>query len=289
VTPSVEGAPRVVCIGGGHGLAVTLRACQPWAGDLTAIVSVADDGGSSGRLRASHPKLPAPGDLRRCLTTLAAPDRATVAAALERRLQGGELDGHAVGNLLLLALTDELGDFDAAVAATATLLGVTASVLPASIEAVDLVGTTTAAGEDVRGQVAVEAAAESVRTVRLDPPDPQVPKAAIVALAEADLVVLGPGSLLGSVLAAVVAPALLGGLGGSKATTVLVLNLRSAEDDVAALRRHGVEPDVVVADPAAPPPAGLGSARLVVAGVARPGGLAHDPEQLGAVLAGLSR
>jgi uncharacterized cofD-like protein len=261
-------APRVVCIGGGHGLAVTLRACRPWAGELAAIVSVADDGGSSGRLRADHPLLPAPGDLRRCLTTLADPGRATLAAALEHRVEG-----HAVGNLVLLALSDELGDFDAAVAALAETLGVTAQVFPAANEAVELVGN----GRDavVRGQVAIEAD-PTVHTVRLDPPDPDVPKAAVEAIEAADLVVLGPGSLYGSVLAAVVATGIREALARTAATVVLVHNLRidgPDPDHVAVLRRHGIDPDAVIE-------AG--------AEVARPNGLAHDPERLGAALQGLS-
>lgn len=271
--------PRVVCIGGGHGLAVTLRACRPWAGQLTAIVSVADDGGSSGRLRADHPGLPAPGDVRRCLTTLAAPDRAMLAAALERRV-----DGHAVGNLVLLALTQELGDFDAAVAEVAATLGVApnATVLPAATESVDLVGLVGlvdpdgGATREIRGQVAIEAAADRVRAVRLEPSDPDVPKAAIEAIDAADLVVLGPGSLYGSVLAAVVAPSIQRAVTATAARTVLVQNLRShtsGDDPVEALRRHGVEPDVVID---------------ATARIARPNGLAHDPDRLGAALRSLS-
>lgn len=258
---------RVVCIGGGHGLAVTLRACRSWADDLTAIVSVADDGGSSGRLREANPLLPAPGDIRRCLTTLADPARATLAAALERRLD----DGHAVGNLVLLALTEELGDFDAAVAALGETLGVTAQVLPASTESVELVGN-----GGVRGQVAIEAE-PTVHTVALDPPDPQVPKAALEAIDAADLIVLGPGSFYGSILAAVVAPAIQRAIRAAPAaTTVLVRNLRSDgpdPDHVAVLRRHGVDPDVVI-EP--------------TQHVARPHGLAHDPEKLGQALRDLS-
>jgi uncharacterized cofD-like protein len=262
----------IVCIGGGHGLSVTLRACRPWAGDLTAIVSVADDGGSSGRLRAEHPLLPAPGDIRRCLTTLADPARTTMAAALERRIAGGDDDiaGHAVGNLVLLALADELGDFDAAVAALAETLGVTAQVLPASTEAVELIGNGT-----VRGQVAVEAD-PSVHTVRLDPPDPDVPKAAIEAIDAADLVVLGPGSFYGSVLAAVVAPKITAALQASSARTVLVHNLRTDgpdPDHVAVLRRHGIEPDIVIEPDA---------------DIARPHGLAHDPAKLGRAISALA-
>jgi uncharacterized cofD-like protein len=280
--------PRVVAIGGGHGLAVTLRACRPWARELTAIVSVADDGGSSGRLRATWPKLPAPGDIRRCLTSLAAPERATVAAALERRLVGGELDGHAAGNLLLLALTDQVGDFDAAVSELATLLGVTAKVLPAAVEAVELVGS--GASGEVRGQVAVEATPD-VRNVRLDPADPEVPKAALAAIADAELIVLGPGSFYGSVLAAVVAPAIVAAMHDAPGRCVLVHNLRSPgapDDHVEGLRRHGIEPDVVVAHPGTMPASGPADVEVVTADVADSTGLAHDSERLGAVLAGLS-
>ena len=103
------------------------------------------------------------------------------------------------------------------------MLGVVATVLPASVEAVDLVGS--GPSGDVRGQVAVEAA-RGIRSVRLDPPDPEVPKAAVEALAGADLIVLGPGSLYGSVLAAVVAPAIRRAVSDSPAATVLVQNLR---------------------------------------------------------------
>lgn len=275
----MTGPRRVVCIGGGHGLAVTLRACRPWAAELTAIVSVADDGGSSGRLRAQHPSLPAPGDIRRCLTTLADPSRATLAAALERRIAADDetVAGHAVGNLVLLALTEELGDFDAAVAALGETLALPAGtqVVPAAREPVELVGVTSQGAAVVRGQVAIEAD-PAVHTVRLDPPDPEVPKAAIEAIEAAHLVVLGPGSFYGSVLAALVAPTIREAVAATDATTVLVHNLRTDgpdPDHVAVLRRHGIDPDVVV--PPGPE-------------VARPHGLAHDPEKLGRELRGLS-
>lgn len=265
----------MVAIGGGHGLAVTLRACRPWAGDLTAVVSVADDGGSSGRLRADHPGLPAPGDLRRCLTTLAAPEHELLAAALERRFTAGELAGHPAGNVLLASLVAECGDLSAAAGVLAATLGVREAVLPCTDEAVHLVARTS--GGEVVGQVAVEATGAVLR-LRLDPPDPATPQPVLEAVAAADLVVLGPGSFYGSVLAALAAPSLQRAVAASPGRRVLVHNLFAVEtvdDRVRVLAEHGVPVDAVLVH-------GDGS------DLARPNGLAHDPEKLGAALRGLS-
>jgi uncharacterized cofD-like protein len=274
---------RVVAIGGGHGLAATARACRPWA-DLTVIVSVADDGGSSGRLRQAHPGLPAPGDLRRCLTALADPSRASLAASLERRLDSGDDIGHPPGNLVLAALVAETGDLESAAAVLASALGVAASVLPAAEVAVDLVGRT--ATGDVIGQVAVEAAG-GIEAIKLEPPDPPVPKQALTALAAADLVVLGPGSFFGSVVAPLGAPRLQAAVEASPGRRVLVHNLFSAApvaQRLATLADHGVGVDVVVVQ-VGTPVAGLpGTVEVVEADVARPNGLAHDPARLGPVL-----
>ena len=284
--------PSVVAVGGGHGLAATLRACVPWTRALTAIVSVADDGGSSGRLRAATGQ-PAPGDLRRCLTALADSRHRALAAALERRFTGGDVDGHAAGNLVLSALAAELGeDLTAAAEEVATLLGIPSHVvvLPASTTAVDLVGTT-AGGMSVRGQVAVEAT-DGVEHVHLDP-DPAAPPAALDAVAEADAVVLGPGSLYGSVLAATVVPDLVKALASTPARRVLVCNLRTRTPETAgydvaahvdALRRHDVHPDVVLVQPGSLPTGAVDGVDVVEADVAGPTGLAHDPALLGDAL-----
>jgi uncharacterized cofD-like protein len=281
------GGPRVVAVGGGHGLAASLRACATYAAELTAIVSVADDGGSSGRLRAET-GLPAMGDIRRCLTELAAPDQHDVAAALELRF-----DGHTAGNLLLAGLADAHG-FLGAVRRLGELLGVGAAVLPATTEPVELVAETVL-GETVRGQVAVQTA-KGVVTVALDPPKPDPPAAVLAAIAAADQVVLGPGSLFTSVLAALAVPAVADAVVASTARCVFVCNLRPQEPETAgydvaahlgALRRHGVVPDVVVAHPGAMATGAVGEVRVERADVARRHGLAHDPAKLGAVLAGL--
>lgn len=267
--------PSIVAIGGGHGLAVTLRACRDWAGSLTAVVSVADDGGSSGRLRAAQPGLPAPGDLRRCLTTLAATERSLLATALERRFESGELAGHPAGNLVLAALVAECGELSSAAAVLGQALGVDAVVVPATDEPVHLVARTPSG--EVVGQVAIEASG-AVHRLRVEPPDPATPAAALAALASADLVVIGPGSFYGSVLAAVAAPSMQRAVAGSPGRRVLVHNLfavETADDRRRVLADHGVPVDDVLVHGAD-------------VDLARPNGLAHDPAKLAAALRGLS-
>ena len=146
-----EARPSVVAIGGGHGTAVTLKAARRYAGQLTGIVSVADDGGSSGRLRELL-NVVALGDIRKCLVALAEHDSA-LAAAFERRYDEGELAGHALGNLILLGLIDVTGDLVQGVREAALLLGAQGDVLPATTEPVVLKAES--AQGTVAGQVAV--------------------------------------------------------------------------------------------------------------------------------------
>jgi len=284
------GAPRVVAIGGGHGLAQSLRAARQYACELTAVVSVADDGGSSGRLRELL-SIPAPGDLRRCIGALL-PEASPLAEALEHRFASGELAGHAFGNLLIAALASMTGDFVSGVEEAARMLGAVGRVLPATVVPVVLKAQT-ASGELI-GQVRVSRGGE-IATVSLVPPDAAPPPAVLQAIAEADQIVLGPGSLFTSVLAACVVPGIREGLRAARARRVYVANLReqlpeTAGFDVArlleSLRAHGVEVDVVVADPAA---LALGEfpddVALEIADVAGAGFREHDPKLLGAELA----
>jgi uncharacterized cofD-like protein len=282
--------PRVVALGGGHGLSATLRAVRQYAGDVCAIVSVADDGGSSGRLR-QHLDMPAPGDLRRCLVALADP-ASLWTRAFEHRFDGGELDGHAFGNLVIAGLTAATGDFGTALEEAGRLLGVSGRVLPATREPVVLKAE--AEGVSVEGQTAVQAAGR-ISGVSLVPADPEPPAAALEVIGAADQVVIGPGSLFTSVLAVIAVPALCRALATTRGRKVYVANLRqqvpeTSGYDVAAhvdaLHDHGLEVDVVVCDPDGLPRGDLGRP-YVEARTARSDGLAHDPDRLARTLAGL--
>lgn len=278
---TVDGGPRVVAIGGGHGLAMSLRAIDTYAGHLTAVVATGDDGGSSGRLRAELP-MPAPGDLRRCLSALAADE--TMAAGFEHRFGAGSLEGHAVGNLLLAGLVDAGHDLLAAADLAGRWLGLDPQrvrVLPATIQPVELVATTSDA--EVRGQVAVDEAS-GVRSVGFDPPSPTVPDDALDSIAAADQIVLGPGSFFTSVLAAAAIPPVAKAIEAAAAPVVLVANLDAdPADHVATLAAHGITADAVVVN-AGSTPTERTDVRVLEADIVRPHGRAHDPDLLAAVL-----
>lgn len=289
--------PRVVAIGGGHGLAMLLKAVGTYAGHTTAIVATGDDGGSSGRLRACIP-MPAPGDLRRCIAAVS-PNR-ELAEAMEHRFTDGDLAGHAVGNLVLAGLVDAGHDLVAAAAALSRWLGVdpeVMQVLPATDAPIDLVAETPEG--TVRGQVEIEAAGRLVH-IAVDPADPPVPAAATTALQQADQIVLGPGSFYTSVLAAAVVPGIQRAIAERRGRFVFVANLQADETGVKdvdlaghlrVLGLHDLTPDVVVTQRGGLPLGDVGTAapevQVVEADVDRPHGLAHDSDLLGAVLAGL--
>jgi uncharacterized cofD-like protein len=296
--PGGSRAPRVVAVGGGHGLAATIRAVRRYAGRVTAVVATADDGGSTGRLRRGM-ALPAPGDVRRCLEAMAGGEGPLV-RALDYRFPATDVEGHALGNLLLAGLTAVTGDFLAAVDEAARLLGLDpdeARVVPATVEPVEL-RATTAAGAEVTGQVRVSEATDVERvwvTREGGGVCPPAPACVVEALAEADQVVLGPGSLYSSVLAAAATDDVREAVAKGPGRRVYVCNLRAEATEargydvaahVAALARHGIEPDVVVVQPGALPRGDVG-ARVVEADVARPHGLAHDSEKLAKTLASL--
>lgn len=295
------GGPKVVAVGGGHGQAVTLRAARRYAGELTAVVTVADDGGSTGRLRREL-GIVAPGDLRTCLVALSAPD-STLARAFDHRLAGvggngaadpgpREVRGHALGNLVLAGLMDVTGDVQAAVDEAAALLGAVGRVVPATYASVVLAADT--AEGAVEGQVAVMRSPH-IRRVSLVPPDPPAAPAAVGAIEAADQVVLGPGSLYTSVLAAAAVPGVADALRRTAARRVYVANLRpqAAETEgydvaahVAALAAHGVPVDVVLCDTAGIA-LGQPGVRVVDVPLAKPNGLAHDADRLAEFLVDL--
>jgi uncharacterized cofD-like protein len=282
--------PRVVAVGGGHGLAATLRAARRYAGTLTAVVSVADDGGSSGRLRRQLGIIP-PGDLRKCLVALAQ-DGSALAEAFEQRFEEGELAGHALGNLILAGLMTTCGDAQLGLDEAGRLLGAAGRVVPAASEPVVLKAESQ--DGEIEGQTAVMRTARISR-VSLVPADPPASPVALAELARADQVVIGPGSLFTSVIAAVAVPAIAEAVRHTPGLRVYVANLRPQGAEtagldvaahVAALAAHGVEVDVVLADPAAITLGEL-SARVVTAPLAKANGLAHDPSRLAAALSRL--
>jgi uncharacterized cofD-like protein len=281
---------RVVAIGGGHGLAATLRAVRTYTDQVTAIVSVADDGGSSGRLRELLHIIP-PGDLRKCLVALAEPG-SLLASSFEYRFSEEELAGHALGNLILAGLIDGANDPVAALDEACRLLGVRGRVLPATTDPVVLKAESE--GGSVAGQVAVMGT-DKIRRVSLVPTDPKAPAQAVAALAEADQIIVGPGSLFTSVLAAIAVPDIQQAFRRSTARKVYVCNLRPQIPEteafdvgmhVEALVAHGVEVDVAVCDSDGLP---LGDPQIEVIDtrLARANGLAHDPAKLASVLVDL--
>lgn len=255
---------RAVAVGGGHGLARTLQALPAVVDHVTAVVTVADDGGSSGRLRRDLGVLP-PGDLRMALTALAC-DR-ELADVVRYRFSRGELAGHSLGNLVLVALQDlEDGNLIAALDRLARLLDAPGRVLPCTTTAVTLRARTRTGHVD--GQAAV-ASTPRLERVWLDPADPPPTPDVLAAVARADLVTLGPGSLYTSLLPNLLVPGLAAALAATKAPVVLVANLREQPGETEGMTLHDhlealcdhvpdLPVDVIVAHDG-PPPSGGGA------------------------------
>ena len=253
---------RVVALGGGHGLHASLSALRQVASDVTAVVTVADNGGSSGRLRGEFGVLP-PGDLRMALAALCGDDEwgQTWAQVLQHRFDGdGEMQGHVVGNLLIVGLWELMGDHVRALDWVGRLLGAQGRVLPMAVTPMDI--TAEVRGLDpadparltsVRGQVEVATTDGEIVSVSLDPADPEPCAEALEALASADWVVLGPGSWFTSVIPHLMVPRLRRALEATRARLVVVLNLEpqagetmgyGPEDHLGALFEHA--PDLKV-------------------------------------------
>lgn len=305
---------RVVALGGGHGLAVVLAAWRLLTADLTAVVTVADDGGSSGRIRRELPCLP-PGDLRMALAALAGEDARSqeIAALLQHRLGGeGALAGHPVGNLVLTGLAEmHGGDSLRALDVIGELIGARGRVLPMADVPLDLVARVESTDPDdprryrtIRGQVAIASTPGRVRDIRVEPADPPVNPAVLAAIESADVITMGPGSWYTSVLPHLLVPRLRAALERSDARVVVVLNLEpqvgetdgfSPEQHLEVLEGHlhGMPLHAVVADEqAVVDRRGLLSAvqrygaELILAPVAEPEGVPrHDPVRLAAALA----
>lgn len=260
--------PAVVAFGGGHGLSASLSALRLMSDRLTAVVTVADDGGSSGRLRDEMDVLP-PGDLRMALSALCDDSewgRLWRDVMQHRFHSEGSMNQHAVGNLLIVALWELLGDPVSGLDWVGRLLGARGRVLPMASVPVAIEADIRAPGEGdthvVRGQSAVAAAPGEVCRVRLTPADPPVPDDVLAALDAADWVVLGPGSWFTSVLPHLLVPSIADALRRSKARRCLTLNLfpdagpgtgMSCHQHLDALVEHAPDLrfDVIVADPSA--------------------------------------
>lgn len=306
-------AQAAVALGGGHGLAATLSALRRLHDDLTfdeltAVVTVADNGGSSGRLRGEFGVLP-PGDLRMALAALCGDDEwgRTWAEVVQHRFAGqGEMNGHVVGNLLIVSLWELMGDPVRALDWVGRLLGAHGRVLPMATTPMDI--TARVRGGDpadpdhvevVRGQVEVATAAGQIESVALVPEDPQACDEAVEAIRAAEWVVLGPGSWFTSVIPHLMVPGLRRALAATEGRLVVVLNLEAQagettgfgpQDHLSVLFEHAPDLTVhtVLADTAS-----LGEerealekvvadhgARLVVADISVPGEPRHDPDRL---------
>jgi uncharacterized cofD-like protein len=305
--------PRVVALGGGHGLHATLSALRRHTDDITAIVTVADDGGSSGRIRRELGLLP-PGDLRMALAALAGaePGDAMWSELIQHRFGGtGALAGHSVGNLILAGLLECGVDPVAALEDAGRLVGAVGRVLPMSPVPLDLVAEVDRIDPDrptrtvtIRGQSSIASTPGRVRSVNVLPVGAPACAAAVDAVRAADVVVLGPGSWFTSVIPHLLLRELANALMTTPARLAVVLNLVpqtgetedfSPQDLLQVLLDHapGLRIDTVFADPAAAPDADrLGryvqaiSGRLVVSVLSSDDGVdRHDPQRLGQAFA----
>lgn len=225
---------KVVALGGGHGLAATLKALRAMTSNITAVVTVADNGGSSGRLREEFPIVP-PGDLRMALAALCADDdwgRNWAQIMQYRFTSEGPLNGHAVGNLLLAALWDRDHDVVAGLDQVGSLLKVVGRVLPMTAEPLSIDATFNDQGKiiEAEGQVAVATTKGRLQSLRLSPANPQVREEVIRAIATADWITMGPGSWFSSVLPHLLVPSLRDAIISSSAKKILLLNLDTDRD-----------------------------------------------------------
>ena len=238
-----ERGPRIVAIGGGHGLASLLRGLKTWTRNLTAVVTVADDGGSSGRLRADFGILP-PGDIRNCLAALSN-DEQMLTQLFQYRFSGaGDLSGHSFGNLFITALADITGSFEGAVAESGKVLSVSGRVLPSTLHDVKLVADMQLphAVNQVRveGESRIPQMAGRVSRIWLEPNDAPAYPPVLKAILNADMIVIGPGSLYTSILPNLLVQDLLGAIRASRAIKVYVCNIatQSGETDLFSCYDH---------------------------------------------------
>jgi len=245
-----ERGPHIVVIGGGTGLSTLLRGLKLFTNNLTAIVTVADDGGSSGELRRNLGVLP-PGDIRNCLTALSNDETLLTQLFQYRFGSGTGLEGHSLGNLFITALAEITGSFEEAVIESGRVLAVTGRVLPSTLQDVRLVAEIAIPGQDkliqVKGESAITQAGGEIKRIWLEPNNPLAYPPTIQAILSADLIIIGPGSLYTSLLPDLLVPDLVEAVRASKAIKFFVCNVASQPgetqgytcgDHVHSIERH---------------------------------------------------
>ncbi len=217
----LEQGPRFVCFGGGTGLSTLLSGLREYTRHTTAIVSVADDGGSSGRLRLDFDMLP-PGDIRNCLVALADTGE-SMAELMQYRFSDGEFQGHSFGNLFITVLAIIRGDFGGAIREMNRILSVRGQVLPATLDKISLVATHPD-GTKTTGQQWIARSGKEIESMELKPQPGETPPDVLDAIHDAELITLGPGSLFTSVLPNLLDPKIVEAINNSSAKVVFIIN-----------------------------------------------------------------
>ena len=226
--------PKVAVIGGGTGLPVLLAGLKGYTNNLTAIVTVADDGGSSGRLRQDLKILP-PGDLRNCLVAMADTEPLMARLFQHRFREKGSLSGHSFGNLFIAAMSEVVGDFGEAIRQSSKVLAISGRVLPVTLDSVSL-SAVLEDGRKVLGESKITKAGSRIRSLSLVPADCQPTSEVLQAIEEADAIVMGPGSLYTSILPNLLVPGVAKAVAGSRALKIYVCNVMTQPGETTGYR-----------------------------------------------------
>lgn len=226
---TMTNSPKIVVIGGGTGLSVMLKGLKKYTDQLTAVVTVSDDGGSSGRLRAELGVLP-PGDIRNCLVAMAETETLMNEIFQHRFKQGTGIAGHNLGNLLMVAMTEITGDFVSAIKEVSRVLAVRGKVIPATLEPVNL-GARMSDGEVVHGETAIRKYQQKIDRIFLIPEACLPVPASIEAILEADAIVLGPGSLYTSIIPNLLVKGVSAAIAKSPAVKIYVSNIMTEQGE----------------------------------------------------------
>jgi len=228
-TRILERGPRIVVIGGGTGLSTLLHGLKEYTSNIAAIVTVADDGGSSGKLRKDFDVLP-PGDIRNCLVALADAEPLMGKLFQFRFEEGSELGGHSFGNLFITAMTKVTGDFDAAIKESSKVLAIRGSVIPSTLDKVMLVAQHTD-GSETTGESQIPVAMKPIKKIYLRPQGCKPTAEAVDAIRKADVIVLGPGSLYTSIMPNLLVERVSREIASSKAVKIYVCNVMTQKGE----------------------------------------------------------